>query len=66
MEQIFVGRQPILSRNKKLFGFELLFRDASLAGAHVTDHARATANVMANALNNIGLQSLVGEKRGFI
>lgn len=66
MEQVFVGRQPILSKNEKIYGFELLFRDPSTTGAKITNHIRATATVMTNALNNIGFKSLVGEKRGFI
>lgn len=66
MEKIFIGRQPILFKNKKIFGFELLFRDATKTGAHVTDHVKATATVMANTLNNIGFQNLVGEKKGFV
>ncbi|MDI9561486.1 MAG: HDOD domain-containing protein [Pseudomonadota bacterium] len=66
MEKIFIGRQPILSKNKKIFGFELLFRDATKTGAHISDHVQATATVMANTLNNIGFQNLVGEKKGFV
>jgi len=66
MEQVFIGRQPILNKKEKIFAYELLFRNASSLAANVTDHSMATASVMVNALNNIGFNSLVGEKKGFI
>ncbi len=66
MEQVFIGRQPILNKKEKIFAYELLFRNASSLAANVTDHSMATASVMVNALNNIGFKSLVGEKKGFI
>jgi EAL and modified HD-GYP domain-containing signal transduction protein len=64
--QIFVGRQPILNRLKKTFGYELLFRHSAIQCANVTDNLKATANVMVNALNNIGMSKLIGNKKGFI
>jgi c-di-GMP phosphodiesterase len=64
--QIYVGRQPILNRLKKTFGYELLFRRSTIQCANVTDNMRATANVMVNALNNIGMSKLIGKKKGFI
>ncbi len=64
--QIYVGRQPILNRLKKTFGYELLFRCSTIQCANVTDNLKATANVMVNALNNIGISKLIGNKKGFI
>jgi len=66
MEEIFIGRQPILNREQKIFGYELLFRDASKNFASIKKHDQATATVIVNALNSIGFSRLVGEKRGFI
>jgi c-di-GMP-related signal transduction protein len=66
MEQVFIGRQPILNKRETIFGFELLFRNASSLAANVTDNSMATASVMVNALNNIGFNNLVGDKKGFI
>lgn len=63
---IFIGRQPILNRLKKTFGYELLYRQTPLQAANVTDNVKATARVMVNALNNIGITKLVGDKKGFI
>jgi EAL and modified HD-GYP domain-containing signal transduction protein len=64
--EIFIGRQPILNRLRKTFGYELLFRRSAIQCANVTDNLKATANVMVNALNNIGMSKLIGSKKGFI
>jgi c-di-GMP-related signal transduction protein len=66
MEEVFVGRQPILNKNQSIFGYELLFRTVSSSSANVADDLLATASVMANALNDIGFRNIVGEKKGFI
>ena len=64
--KIFIGRQPILDRQKKTFGYELLFRSSNIQSANVEDNMKATASVMVNALNNIGITKLIGDKKGFI
>jgi c-di-GMP phosphodiesterase len=66
MNEVFIGRQPILDRNKKIFGYELLFRKGPVVGANVTDNMKATAGVMVNTLNNIGINKLIGDKKGFV
>jgi c-di-GMP-related signal transduction protein len=66
VEEVFVGRQPILNKNQTIYGYELLFRTLSSSSANVTDNFRATASVMANTLNDIGFRNIVGEKKGFI
>lgn len=65
-DKIFIGRQPILNRQQKTFGYELLFRNSAIQCANVTDNIKATANVMVNTLNNIGISKLIGDKKGFI
>lgn len=64
--QVHIGRQPILNRARKIFGYELLFRNGRVGGAYVIDNVHATASVMVNALNNIGISRLIGDKVGFI
>jgi len=66
MEDIFIGRQPILDKQQKIFGYELLFRDTSKNYAQIKDHDQATATVIAHTLHNLGFNRLVGEKKGFI
>jgi EAL and modified HD-GYP domain-containing signal transduction protein len=66
MEEVFIARQPILTAKEKIFGYELLFRNANQARAVINDDHQATATVMLNALNSFGFNSLVGGRKGFI
>ncbi len=66
LNKVFIGRQPIINRNKKIFGYELLFRNSMISSADVLNNIKATASVIINALNNVGLKRLIGEKKGFI
>jgi c-di-GMP-related signal transduction protein len=66
LNDAFIGRQPILDREQRIFGYELLFRNGRTGAANVVDNAQATASVMLNALNNIGVRNLIGETNGFV
>lgn len=66
MDDIFLGRQPILDRKQNLIAFELLFRLGDVAVANVTNHISATANVIVNAYGALGIQEVLGQQRGFI
>jgi EAL and modified HD-GYP domain-containing signal transduction protein len=66
LNKVYIGRQPVLDKHKRTFGYELLFRNGSVANANFIDNRQATASVMVNALNNIGITNLIGEKKGFI
>lgn len=65
-EKFFLGRQPILDRTQKLFGFELLFRSADTPHANVTDYLQASASVIFDALSSFGFAEVLGRHRGFI
>ena len=65
-EKFFLGRQPILDREQKLYGFELLFRSADTLHANVTDYLRASASVIFDALSSFGLREILGKHKGFI
>lgn len=64
--EFFIGRQPILDRDGHIYAYELLFRQAGENVANVTDNSAATARVLINAIQNIGLETLLGGKYGFI
>lgn len=66
MDDIFLGRQPILDRDQNLVAFELLFRLDQGDSADVTDNLSATANVIVNAYGELGIQEVLGQQRGFI
>ncbi len=65
-DQLFLGRQPILDRDQRLFAYELLFRNGSRNFAEVTDGVQATATVIANAFTELGVEAALGNCRGFI
>jgi EAL and modified HD-GYP domain-containing signal transduction protein len=66
-EKIFIARQPILDRQQELFAYELLFRKKQNdTQASVINSTEATAQVLDNALNNVGISKLVGENLAFI
>lgn len=63
--QFFLARQPILNRRQRLVAYELLFRNAAVGEAIVTDGAAATASVMAHA-SELGLEQVVGDQLAFV
>ncbi|MCC6923178.1 MAG: HDOD domain-containing protein [Nitrosomonas sp.] len=67
MENVFLGKQPILDRNQKLIAYELFFRSNERdEKADFSNDLTATANVIVNAYGHFGIQNILGEQRGFI
>lgn len=65
-EKFFLGRQPILDRDQKLYGFELLFRSADTPNANVTDYLHASASVIFDSVSSFGFNEILGKHKGFI
>ncbi|MES2115897.1 MAG: HDOD domain-containing protein [Pseudomonadota bacterium] len=65
VREFYLGRQPILDRHQALFGYELLFRNAPVGPAHVTNDLSATASVIAHAAQ-LGMERVVGDALGFV
>jgi len=63
---IIIGRQPILGLNDDLIGYELLFRSHTEDINTINDDRYATAKVITDALNAIGLDELISNKTAFI
>lgn len=57
-----MGRQPILKKDGKIYGYELLYRCEKTKTATFSDENHATSSVLINALNNFGLEKIVGKK----
>ncbi len=58
---VYVARQPVFTRELRLFGYELLFRAAEGAErAEFMDDDHATQQVLLNTFTVIGLEQLVG------
>jgi EAL and modified HD-GYP domain-containing signal transduction protein len=66
MNSIYIGRQPIYTRNQSVFAYELLFRDGKSNDAHIADPDRATSQLIVNALTEFGLNNIVDDKLAFI
>ncbi len=63
----YVGRQAILDKDNKIFAYEILYRENfSDDTANVEDNKEATAKVLINLFNNIGIETIVGDKKAFI
>lgn len=63
----YLARQPILDRDGKIFAYELLFRDSPTSDtAVIASDVLATAQVLENVLNNIGIQRLIGDNKAFV
>jgi c-di-GMP-related signal transduction protein len=64
---VLVARQAIFDRDRRVYGYELLFR--SQPGQNEfdgTEAGLATRQVLANSLLVIGLENLVGAKKAFV
>ena len=67
IDQIHLGRQPILGRDKKMVAFELLFRSNPHANAaDFLSGSLATVTVINHAFNELGMQATLGSCLGFI
>lgn len=64
---IFIGRQPIFDRKKRVYAYELLFRaNTDHNQAVILEPDAATAQVMMNLFGDLGLQNVVGDHKAFI
>lgn len=63
---IFVARQPIFNKEKKIFGYELLFRESMKNVFSGVDGNIATSGVLSNTFFNIGIDKLVGRGVAFV
>jgi EAL and modified HD-GYP domain-containing signal transduction protein len=72
MERIFIGRQPILDSAGAIYGYELLHRRAADGcgsnedRAVIDDGDRISADMLLNAVLEIGIQQIAGAHRSFI
>jgi c-di-GMP-related signal transduction protein len=64
--EFFLGRQPIVGRKRELFAYELLFRTSRINAAPVVDDTYATANVIKHAFSDLGIDTALGDRKGFI
>lgn len=63
---VFIARQPILDRARRVFAYELLFRTAGGAAGSGTASSQATARVLSDAVVAFGLDRLTQGRPAFI
>lgn len=64
---LFIARQPILRKNQKVFGYELLFRSGLKNFFDSTQPSeKATSKVITNTFLLIGAHNITGGKKAFI
>lgn len=66
LNEVFLGRQPILDRLQRLVAYELLFRSGPENACVVTDDALATTQVINHMFGQIGIGTVLGPHRGFL
>lgn len=62
----FLGRQPILNRDRQIVAYELLFRNADTHAANIRDKEMASSDVIFKTLTTFGVRELLGNHKGFI
>lgn len=66
MDKIFLGRQPIFDKSLRVRAYELLYRPGPGLSAGEFDGDRATSSVILNTLTELGLDTVLGNRKGFI
>lgn len=66
MQNLFLGRQPILDSQQRLFGYELLFRASEDNRADITDDLAATSALISHVFAEFGVEQVLGPYLGFI
>jgi EAL and modified HD-GYP domain-containing signal transduction protein len=63
---VYVARQPIFTKNKKIYGYELLFREGLSNFFPDVDGDMATSKLLYSSFFTIGVEKITGWKVAFI
>lgn len=66
MDDVYVARQPIFDKNRKIHGYELLFRDGTANMFSQTEGDTATTTLLSNTFFSIGIDTLTDGNKAFI
>ena len=64
--EVYVARQPVLDKDKKTYGYELLFRDGMSNAFPDIDGDTATSKLLSNTFFSIGIEKITGGKMALI
>jgi len=65
MENVYIGRQPVIDNDANLCAYEILYRDSKQEN-HIDSSRYASASVINSVLNKFGTRSLLGHRRAFV
>ncbi|MDK9692758.1 MAG: EAL domain-containing protein [Sulfurimonas sp.] len=65
MENIYLGRQPILGRYGNLYAYEVLYSEHQNAQSYAQNDFRS-AMVISTILNKVGTNDMLGQRRAFV
>lgn len=65
MEQVYLGRQAILSNENTLFAYEVLYRDNENRSGNTADRY-TSASVINSVLNKFGTKAILGNRKAFV
>jgi len=65
-DTFFLGRQPIIGRQRDLVAYELLFRSSTVNAAAIINDVAASAAVIQHAFSDLGMATALGDRLGFI
>lgn len=63
---VYVARQPIFNKNKKIYAYELLFRDGMSDAFPGIDGDTATSKILSSSFFAFGIDCIAGKKKAFI
>jgi c-di-GMP-related signal transduction protein len=66
LDPVHIARQTILTADRQLYGYELLFRDTARAGGAAHDGDRATTATIIAAFSEFSVEKLLDGRRGFV
>ncbi|MBA3008394.1 MAG: HDOD domain-containing protein [Desulfocapsa sp.] len=63
---VFVARQPIFNRHRRIFAYELLFRDGNSNAFPGIDGDEATSSLLSSSFFTVGIEQIASGHRAFI
>lgn len=63
---VFVARQPIFNRHRRIFAYELLFRDGNSNVFPGVDGDEATSSLLSSSFFTVGIEQIASGHRAFI
>lgn len=63
---VFVARQPIFNRHRRIFAYELLFRDGASNAFPGVEGGMATSSLLSSSFFTVGIKQIASDHRAFI